>query len=109
VQHAFHKEIPMILSVDRNKILRVSALRGATVEVLEGAVWVTEAGFEQDACVQAGGRYRIRGDGLVLVGTEGRQDGIGPRAKLSLRPAAGRTQAGLLRHLGITRLPAWGL
>jgi hypothetical protein len=99
----------MILDVDRNEILRVRASRGACLEVLEGAVWVTEAGYEQDACVQAGDRYRIRGDGLVLVGTEAKRDGGSSGAKLALRPPPGTTQAGLLRHFGVKRLPAWGL
>lgn len=95
----------MILSVDRNKILRVTASRDATLEVLSGEVWVTEAGFDQDACVARGGRYRIRGDGLVLVGTDARGEG----ARVALRPSGSATQEGLLHRLGVTRLPAWGL
>jgi hypothetical protein len=38
--------------------------------VLHGRVWVTEDGRAADSFLAAGGRYRVRGDGLVLVGAE---------------------------------------
>ena len=60
----------MILSLDAKQYLRLSKARGATVEVLDGRVWITEAGRERDALMARGMRYSVAGDGLVVVGTD---------------------------------------
>ncbi|MGE0873555.1 MAG: DUF1127 domain-containing protein [Burkholderiales bacterium] len=73
----------MVLRLDTKKILRLTKARGASIEALEGALWVTEAGFPEDGCVAAGTTYRVRGDGLVLIGADAGADGRG--AMLALR------------------------
>jgi len=60
----------MILNLSANEFLRLTEARGTTVEVLDGRVWITEAGRERDAFVASGMRYNVAGDGLVVVGTE---------------------------------------
>jgi hypothetical protein len=60
----------MVLQLKHNDFLRLRGARGAAIEVLEGRVWITEDGREADSFIDRGGRYRVRGDGLVLVGAE---------------------------------------
>ncbi len=66
-------------------ILRLTQARGASIEALEGALWVTEAGFPEDGCVAAGSTYRVRGNGLVLVGADVGANGRGARLALRTR------------------------
>jgi uncharacterized protein YjiS (DUF1127 family) len=44
--------------------------QGMTVEVLEGRLWITQAGRTQDLVLGRGARYSAEGDGVVLVGLE---------------------------------------
>ena len=74
----------MILNLAANDFLRLTRARGTTVEVLDGRVWITEAGRERDAFVNSGMRYDIAGDGLVVVGQE---DGT---ARIAVRPPVWR-------------------
>jgi uncharacterized protein YjiS (DUF1127 family) len=60
----------MILNLSANEFLRLTRARGTTVEVLDGRVWITEAGSERDALVAPGRRYSISGNGLVVVGMD---------------------------------------
>lgn len=60
----------MIINLSSRKILRLKRARGSSIEALDGTLWVTEAGFAEDACVAPGSRYSVRGDGLVLVGAD---------------------------------------
>jgi uncharacterized protein YjiS (DUF1127 family) len=60
----------MVLNLNSNEFLRLSGARGTTVEVLDGRVWITEAGRANDALVAPGMRYRVDGNGLVVIGTE---------------------------------------
>ena len=60
----------MVLRLDHKDFLRLRGARGAAIEVLDGRVWITEDGRAADSFVGSGGRYRVRGDGLVLVGAE---------------------------------------
>jgi len=60
----------MVLNLNSNEFLRLTRARGTTVEVLDGRVWITEAGRERDAFVSSGMRYNVAGDGLVVVGGE---------------------------------------
>lgn len=78
----------MILSLNLNPqdILRLANARGSLVEVLEGAVWVTEAGRGGDACVSRGRRHRIASDGLVLIGADAAAGGT--QARVSVHGAA---------------------
>jgi uncharacterized protein YjiS (DUF1127 family) len=71
----------MILNLAENDFLRLTRARGTTVEVLDGRVWITEAGRERDAFVSSGMRYSVAGDGLVVVGRED-----GPAARIAVRP-----------------------
>jgi uncharacterized protein YjiS (DUF1127 family) len=102
----------MILNLDPNGTLRMAGARGTTVRVLDGRVWITEAGHQADAFLAGGARYRVAGDGVVLIGAEA-------RARLDLRRAGGwlrrwlderRTRAQLealsdhaLRDIGLRR------
>ena len=60
----------MVLRLKHNDFLRLRGARGVALEVMDGRVWITEDGFECDRFLGAGGRYRVCGDGLVLVGAE---------------------------------------
>jgi hypothetical protein len=60
----------MVLQLKHNDFLRLRGARGAGIEVLDGRVWITEDGREADSFLDAGGSYRVHGDGLVLVGAE---------------------------------------
>lgn len=60
----------MVCKLKRMDCLRLKGARGAAIEVLAGRVWITEDGRGGDAFLGAGRRYRVWGDGLVLVGGE---------------------------------------
>ena len=77
----------MIMNLAANDFLRLSKARGTTVEVLDGRVWITEAGRERDAVVSPGMRYSVAGDGLVVVGQE---IGRGSAARIAVRPPVWR-------------------
>jgi uncharacterized protein YjiS (DUF1127 family) len=108
----------MILNLDPNGTLRMAGARGTTVRVLDGRVWITEAGRAADAFLSRGARYSVAGDGVVVIGAEA-------RARLDLRRAGGwlrrwwderRTRAELealsdhaLRDIGLTRYDVFRL
>ena len=74
----------MILSLSSNEFLRLTRARGTTVEVLDGGVWITEAGRERDAIMSSGMRYSVSGNGLVVVGMDA---GAGSDvSRIALRP-----------------------
>lgn len=92
----------MILKLKRNDFLRLRGARGLLVEVLDGRVWITEDGRAGDSFVGPGRRYRVGGDGLVLIGAESYADRGGaelrllgsgvarqPEAKADLQPLDG--------------------
>lgn len=60
----------MVLRLHDKGFLRLRGARGVAIEVLDGRVWITEDGRAADSFLASGGRYRVRGDGLVLVGAE---------------------------------------
>lgn len=60
----------MVLQLKDRDFLRLRGARGVAIEVLGGRVWITEPGCAADSFLAAGGRYRIDGDGLVLVEAE---------------------------------------
>jgi hypothetical protein len=60
----------MVLRLKGNAYLRLRGARGTAIEVLAGSVWVTEDGRRGDAFLGPGRRYRVWGDGLVLVSGE---------------------------------------
>lgn len=60
----------MILNLNANELLRLSGARGTGLEVLDGAVWVTQAGNTSDALVGRGRRLEIASNDLVLIGTD---------------------------------------
>ncbi len=60
----------MVLRLENKDFLRLRAARGVAIEVLDGRVWITEYGSPADRFLGAGARYRVGGDGLVLVGAE---------------------------------------
>lgn len=76
----------MILRLDRNDFLRLRDARGAAIEVLTGRVWITEDGRAGDSFLGPGRRYRVGGEGLVLVGAEGAGRN-GEAAEILLTPA----------------------
>jgi hypothetical protein len=57
----------MVLRLENRDFLRLRGARGVAIEVLDGRVWITEDGLRADRFLAAGGRYRVGGDGLVLV------------------------------------------
>ena len=60
----------MVLKLKDKGFLRLRSARGLAIEVVDGRVWITEDGYQSDRFLAAGGRYRVCGDGLVLVGAE---------------------------------------
>ena len=60
----------MVLTLKSKDFLRLRGARGVAIEVLGGRVWITEDGREADSFLASGGRYRVSGDGLVLIGAE---------------------------------------
>lgn len=60
----------MVLRLNHKDFLRLSSARGTAIEVMAGRVWITEDGFRDDSFLGVGGRYRVGGDGLVLVEAE---------------------------------------
>jgi hypothetical protein len=60
----------VVLRLKNNDFLRLRRARGLAIEVVDGRVWITEHGCAADRFLGAGGRYRVGGDGLVLVGAE---------------------------------------
>jgi len=68
----------MVLNLESNGTLRMAGARGTTVEVLDGQVWITEAGRRVDAFLARGARYSVDGNGVVVIGAEA-------RARLDLR------------------------
>jgi hypothetical protein len=60
----------MVLWLKDKDFLRLRGARGVQIEVVGGRVWITEDGRACDSFLGAGGRYRVGGDGLVLVGAE---------------------------------------
>lgn len=73
----------MVLQLKANDFLRLTRAAGNWIEVLSGRVWVTESGTSRDAILGPGRRYRVGGDGLVLVGTENAPAGA-PAAEITL-------------------------
>ena len=59
-----------MLRLNNSDFLRLRGARGVAIEVVDGRVWITEDGFRADSFLVAGGRYRVGGDGLVLVEAE---------------------------------------
>ena len=73
----------MVLQLKHNDFLRLRGARGVAIEVVDGRVWITEDGREADSFLDPGARYRVRGDGLVLVGAETYAgDGAGAELRL---------------------------
>jgi uncharacterized protein YjiS (DUF1127 family) len=68
----------MVLNLESNGTLRMAGARGTTVKVLDGRVWITEAGRQLDAFLARGANYSVSGDGVVVIGAEA-------RARLDLR------------------------
>ena len=73
----------MILRLNRNDFVRLRRARGVAIEVLTGRVWITEDGRHADSFLGPGRRYRVGGEGLVLIGTESFA-GDGPGAEITL-------------------------
>lgn len=78
----------MILNLSSRKILRLTRSKGSSIEALDGTLWVTESGFAEDACIEPGGSYIVRGDGLVLVGADAGRAGVGATFALRARVQA---------------------
>ena len=60
----------VLLQLKDKDFLRLRGARGLAIEVVGGRVWITEDGVPADRFLGAGGRYRVGGDGLVLVEAE---------------------------------------
>jgi hypothetical protein len=60
----------MVFKLKDKSFLRLHSARGTAIEVVDGRVWITEDGYRGDRFLTAGGRYKVCGGGLVLVGAE---------------------------------------
>jgi hypothetical protein len=85
----------MVLTLKGSELLRLRRAAGSQIEVLSGRAWVTEAGRARDGFLAPGARYRVAGNGLVLLGAEGRRDAV-PEIELALEPPS---KAGLAHVL----------
>jgi hypothetical protein len=70
----------MVLKLNSKDTLRLRGARGTAIEVLAGLVWITEDGRGGDTFLGPGRRYRVWGDGLVLVSAEN------PFSEVSVQP-----------------------
>ncbi len=93
----------MILQLRANDLLRLKKARFTKVEVRSGQVWITEQGRAGDYLVGPGGRYRVQGEGLVLIGAESVL-GQGPASELAITPYEEAPQAADELALGARRL-----
>jgi len=57
----------MVVQLKRSDFLRLLGTRGTSIEVVSGIAWITEEGRAADTLLRPGHRYRVLGDGLVLV------------------------------------------
>ena len=89
----------MLLQLRRKDLLRLVQGRGATLCVVSGQVWITEEGCADDRFLGPGGRYRIAGDGLVLIGAAS-PGGDGPAAEIALRVTESGSRTGPLSSRG---------
>lgn len=80
----------MVLHLQDDGFLWLRSARGATIEVLSGRVWITEDGCAADRFVDRGSRYRVRDDGLLLIGAETRN---GRGSELRITAFSGGTEA----------------
>jgi Protein of unknown function (DUF2917) len=55
------------MSVPRGGLLLIEHGRGMLIELWDGDLWITQASDTRDYFVRAGGRFRLEGEGLVLV------------------------------------------
>jgi uncharacterized protein YjiS (DUF1127 family) len=86
---------PMLLMLRGNECLRLRRGAGTWIEVISGCVWLTEGAH--DRLLGPGRRYRVRGDALVLVGSEAR-GGEAPCAEIAVAPRADRGLARAARE-----------
>ncbi len=75
----------MIVQLRARDLLRLKKARFTKVEVRAGRVWITEEGRAGDHLLGPGNRYRVQGDGLVLIGSE-RYVEHGPAIELVVTP-----------------------
>lgn len=69
----------MVLRLKDKGFLRLRGARGVAIAVVRGRVWITEDGRRADAFLGPGHEYRVRGDGLVLVGAEAAASAVSVR------------------------------
>lgn len=55
------------LHLSRGKSVRVRDGAGSTVQVLEGAIWITEENNPRDVVLRRGQRFRLARRGLAIV------------------------------------------
>lgn len=60
----------MIFDLEPNGALGLAGARGMTLEVLDGHLWITQKGRGEDLILARGARYRVDGEGVVLVGLD---------------------------------------
>ena len=69
----------MVLHLQSNDYLRLRGARGLAIEVVAGRVWITEDGRAADSFLGPGRRYRVCGDGLVLISGEAKLNAVSVR------------------------------
>jgi uncharacterized protein YjiS (DUF1127 family) len=80
----------MILRLECADMLRVRGARGMAIDIVDGHVWITEAGRAGDSFLEPGRSYRVGGDGVVLIAEEA-----------ALAPGASCIELGVRRSLGV--------
>ena len=66
----------MVLRLNNRDFLRLRGARGVAIEIVDGRVWITEDGRDEDSFLSGGGSYRVAGDGLVLVEAEANETAV---------------------------------
>jgi hypothetical protein len=94
-------ETGTVVSLHRHEAITLPDVRGATLQVTRGDVWVTEEHKARDIVLRSGDAWLVESDGRTVV--EAQNDAvfcIVGRAGAKLRlPAAARPRAGLLTVL----------
>jgi hypothetical protein len=55
------------VSLARGAAIRIRNGAGSTLQVLHGAVWITEENSPRDVVLQPGQRFRLAGAGLAVI------------------------------------------
>lgn len=96
-------ELPSLyLTLQAGEPVTIAGATGTSIRVLEGRVWLTEEGVSDDTFIFAGGDYRLRSRGRVVL------DCDAPTRIVVEAPVSVRSSSNGLRWLGTALLGLLG-